>query len=51
MYSIIAMAGLADAAFLYGLLIVAAHVGLAAGLLAFALWKHSTVAATIACVV
>jgi hypothetical protein len=46
----IAMAGLAEAAFLYGLLMVGTVLLMVGGLLAFAWWKRSTIAATLACI-
>ena len=49
MHSIIAMAGLAEAAYLYALLIAAAGLAVVAFFLAFAWWRRSTVASTIAC--
>jgi hypothetical protein len=49
MYPIIAMAGLAEAAALYGLLIVAAALLLVGGLLALAWRKHWPVVAGMAC--
>jgi heme/copper-type cytochrome/quinol oxidase subunit 2 len=50
MHITISMAGLAEAAFCYGLLIIAAILLLVGGLLAFAWWKGSAIAATIACI-
>ncbi|MGA2175822.1 MAG: hypothetical protein ABSH38_12660 [Verrucomicrobiota bacterium] len=49
-HMVLAMAGLAEAAFFYGLLLIAAVLLVVAGLLALAWWKQSTIAATIACV-
>ena len=50
MHSIIAMAGLAEAAIFYALLIVTVILLAVAGLLGLAWWKRWPVAAVIACV-
>jgi len=50
MHGFIAMAGLAEAAFFFELLIIGGIVLIAAGLLALSLWKRSLVAVVIACV-
>jgi hypothetical protein len=50
MHEFLAMAGLAEAAILYGLLIISGIVLVAAGLLALSWWKRSLVAVVIACI-
>jgi|SRR6516165_3418914 hypothetical protein len=50
MHITFAMAGLAEAAIFYGLLIIGGVLLLAGGMLAFAWWKRSPFAATIALV-
>jgi len=50
MNGFLAMAGLAEAAILYGLLIIGGIILVAAGLLALSLWKRSLAAVVIACI-
>jgi len=50
MHGFLAMAGLAEAAILYGLLIIGGIVLVAAGLLVLSWWKRSLAAVMIACI-